>query len=99
MNHENLTRAVPIERQWVGLVDNVDPDPVNNFFSLQETAEELKKLLQLKGPMSVIVVIREAVKFWTIDPAVGGWGRVVPNFYKSLFFMAYLAIFLPKISG
>ena len=62
---------------------------MNNFFSLQETAEELKKLLQLKGPMSVIVVIREAVKkagkFWTIDPTVGGWGRVVPNFYKSLF--------------
>ena len=48
--------------------------------------------------MSVIVVLREAVKFWTIDPAVGGWGRVVPNLYKSLFFMAYLALFLPKIS-
>ena len=25
-------------------------------------------------------------KFGTIDSNVGGWGRVVPNFYKSLLF-------------
>ena len=25
-------------------------------------------------------------QFGTIDPNMGGWGRVVPNFYKSLFY-------------
>ena len=33
-------------------------------------------------------------KFCTIDSNVGGWDRVVPNFYKSQFFMAYLTPFL-----
>ena len=41
---------------------------------------------------------REAIKnktvlFGSIDPTVGGWGRVDPNFYKSLFLW-----FLSKIS-
>ena len=28
----------------------------------------------------------EKGQFGTIDPNVGGWGQVVPNFYKSLFY-------------
>ena len=28
---------------------------------------------------------QKKIKFGTIDPNVGGWGRVVPNFYKSMF--------------
>ena len=48
--------------------------------------------------------VREAppekrVLFGTIDPNVGGWGRMDPSFYKSQFFMAYFTLFLPKISG
>ena len=42
---------------------------------------------------------KKTVLFGSIDPNVGGWGQVDPNFYKSLFFMAHLTIFLSKISG
>ena len=42
---------------------------------------------------------RKKFLFGTIDPNVGAWDRVNPNFYKSLFFMAHLTIFLSKISG
>ena len=28
---------------------------------------------------------KKMVEFGTIDLNVGGWGRMVPNFYKSLF--------------
>ena len=46
---------------------------------------------------------REAIKnktvlFGSIDPTVGGWGRVDPNFYKSLF-LWHFDTFLTKIIG
>ena len=31
------------------------------------------------------------IKFGTIDPNIGGWDQLFPNFYKSLF-IAYLTI-------
>ena len=39
---------------------------------------------------------KKTVSFGTIDPNLGVWGRVIPNFYKSLFFMEDLARFCRK---
>ena len=37
--------------------------------------------------------------FGTIDPNVGGWGRVKPNFYNHCFYGIFDPFFLSKISG
>ena len=36
---------------------------------------------------------------YMIDPNVGGWGQVDPNFYKSLLLWHIFACLLSKISG
>ena len=39
---------------------------------------------------------QKTAKFRTIDPNVGGWGRVVPNFLSITLFRAYFTIILGK---
>ena len=74
----NMITAVPVKRQRVRLVDNVDP-VTNPIFCLQKVSEELEKGPQLKRSVSVIIrphVCTECGKFvFSPNSLINQWDR------------------------